>query len=75
MPTADPSIEAGGWTLAARAIPLGVQIELAMPGRGLTAGIAMTGEEARAFARGLLAAAGDATERTFPRPPIAETEE
>lgn len=66
------SPEALGWTLSARAIVDGVEVELAIPVRGLTAAVEMDRADARAFARALLAAAGDATERTFPHPPITE---
>lgn len=61
-----------GWTRSARAIVDGVEVELAIPGRDITAAIALTRDEARAFARAILAAAGDATERTFPHPQIPE---
>lgn len=61
-----------GWALAARAIAGGVQVELDVPSRDITAAIALTRDEARNFARALLAAAGDATERTFPHPQIPE---
>lgn len=61
-----------GWALAARAIAGGVALQLDVPSRDLTAAIDMTRDEARAFARAILAAAGDATERTFPHPQIPE---
>lgn len=61
-----------GWTLAARPNAGGVSLELDVPASGVTAAIALTREEARAFARALMAAAGDATERTFPHPQIPE---
>jgi hypothetical protein len=60
------------WALAARAIAGGVALQLDVPGRDFTAAIDMTRDEARAFAQAILAAAGDATERTFPHPQIPE---
>lgn len=57
-----------GWSLSARAEGGGVRLELGLPdlgGRPVTAVLALDRAEARAFARALLAAAGDATERTF----------
>lgn len=57
-----------GWSLSARAAGAGVRLELFLPdldGKPVTAVIALDRAEARAFARALLAAAGDATERTF----------
>lgn len=72
MRTSDRKPDVLGWALAARAIAGGVSLELDVPSRSLAAAIAMTRDEARAFARALLAAAGDATERTFPHPQIPE---
>ncbi len=60
-----------GWSLQASAVPEGVRLELALSDLGggpVTAAIVLDRAEARAFARALLAAAGDATERTFPKP-------
>ncbi|MEL6059355.1 MULTISPECIES: hypothetical protein [unclassified Methylobacterium] len=60
-----------GWSLQASAVPEGVRLELALSDLGggpVTAAIVLERAEARAFARALLAAAGDATERTFPKP-------
>jgi hypothetical protein len=60
-----------GWTLSATAEGEGVRLELGLPdlgGRPVTAVIRLDRGEARAFARALLAAAGDATERTFVDP-------
>ena len=57
-----------GWSLSATAEGEGVRLELGLPdlgGRPVTAVIRLDRGEARAFARALLAAAGDATERTF----------
>ena len=65
------STDRGGWSLQASAVPDGVRLELALPDLGgtpVTAAIVLDRAEARAFARALLAAAGDATERTFPKP-------
>lgn len=63
-----------GWSLSARADGEGVRLELGLPdlgGRPVTAILSLDRTEARAFARALLAAAGDATERTFVGPPEA----
>ncbi len=57
-----------GWSLSARAAGDAVRLELGISeveGRPVTAVITLEKAEARAFARALLAAAGDATERTF----------
>lgn len=59
------------WSLQASAVPEGVRLELALSDLGggpVTAAIVLDRAEARAFARALLAAAGDAAERTFPKP-------
>lgn len=68
---ADSTDRGPGWSLQARAVPDGVRLELALADLGgtpVTAAIVLDRGEARAFARALLAAAGDATERTFPKP-------
>ncbi|TFZ60685.1 hypothetical protein E4V01_02425 [Methylorubrum sp. Q1] len=60
-----------GWSLSATPEGEGVRLELALPdlgGRPVTAILSLDRAEARAFARALLAAAGDATERTFVGP-------
>ncbi|MCP1547409.1 MULTISPECIES: hypothetical protein [Methylorubrum] len=60
-----------GWSLSARAEGEVVRLELGLPdlgGRPVTAILSLDRTEARAFARALLAAAGDATERTFVGP-------
>ena len=62
--------EPAAWTLGSQATADGVRLTFAVPAQGVEAAIALTREEARTFARGLLAAAGDATERTFPHPSI-----
>lgn len=57
-----------GWSLSARAAGDGVRLEIGLPdleGKPVTAVLRLDRAEARAFARSLLAAAGDATERTF----------
>ncbi|MBP2494624.1 MULTISPECIES: hypothetical protein [Methylobacterium] len=72
MRTSDASQDPISWALAARAITGGVALQLDLPGRDLAVAIDMTRDEARAFARAILAAAGDATERTFPHPQIPE---
>jgi len=64
--------DASSWALAARPIASGVSVELDIPDRDIAAAITLTRDEARAFARAILAAAGDATERTFPHPQIPE---
>ena len=61
----------GGSSLQASPVPDGVRLELALSDLGgspVTAAIILDRSEARAFARALLAAAGDAAERTFPKP-------
>lgn len=61
----------GGWSLQATAVKAGVRLDLGLPDLGggrVTAAIVLDRAEARAFARALLAAAGDAAERTFPKP-------
>jgi hypothetical protein len=62
-----------GWSLQASAIRDGVRLELSLPdlaGQPFTAAVILDRAEARAFARALLAAAGDAAERTFPHPEV-----
>ncbi|MFE1599958.1 hypothetical protein [Methylobacterium sp. ID0610] len=59
------------WTLKVTPTEAGVQLELGLSdlgGQPVTAVIGLDRAEARHFARALLAAAGDATERTFPHP-------
>ncbi len=61
----------GGWSLAATPVADGVRLELGLAdlnGAPATAIITLDRAEARTFARALLAAAGDATERTFTTP-------
>ncbi|GJE39713.1 hypothetical protein [Methylobacterium persicinum] len=61
------------WSLQASAVREGVRLELTLPdlsGESLTAAVILDRAEARAFARALLAAAGDAAERTFPHPDV-----
>lgn len=71
----DPDRSAGqerGWSLSATAAGDRVRLELGLPnldGRPVTAILSLSRAEARAFARAMLAAAGDAAERSFPRPP------
>ncbi|GAB6841447.1 hypothetical protein HNR00_000681 [Methylorubrum rhodinum] len=65
------SADKRGWSLSATAEGEGVRLELGLPdlgGRPVTAVLSLERSEARAFARALLAAAGDATERTFVGP-------
>ncbi|GEL40003.1 hypothetical protein MEX01_05940 [Methylorubrum extorquens] len=66
-----------GWSLSAMPEGEGVRLELGLPdlgGRPVTAILSLDRAEARAFARALLAAAGDATERTFVSPQEADHE-
>ena len=68
---AESTDRGSGWSLQASAVPDGVRLELALAdlvGAPVTAAIVLDRTEARAFARALLAAAGDAAERTFPKP-------
>lgn len=58
------------WSIAVAAAPDGVRVEIGLPGMNgapVTAILALDREEARTLARALLAASGDAMERTFPR--------
>ena len=60
-----------GWSLSATPEGDGVRLELGLPdlgGQAVTAVLSLDRAQARAFARALLAAAGDATERTFVGP-------
>lgn len=62
------------WTLRVTPTEAGVRLELDLAdldGAPVTAAIALDRAEARHFARAMLAAAGDAAERTFPHPPVA----
>ncbi|SFK78523.1 hypothetical protein [Methylorubrum salsuginis] len=66
-----PPADKRGWSLSATPEGEGVRLELGLPdldGRPVTAILSLERAEARAFARALLAAAGDATERTFVGP-------
>lgn len=61
------------WSLQASPVREGVRLELTLPdlaGEPVTAAVILDRAEARAFARALLAAAGDAAERTFPHPDV-----
>jgi hypothetical protein len=61
------------WTLRVTPTEAGVRLELDLADLGgapVTAAIALDRTEARRFARAMLAAAGDAAERTFPHPPV-----
>ncbi|WP_128564239.1 hypothetical protein [Methylobacterium crusticola] len=63
------------WTLRVAPTEAGVELEFALAdlgGRPVTAVIALDRAEARHFARALLAASGDAAERTFPHPPVPD---
>jgi hypothetical protein len=63
------------WTLRVAPTEAGVEIEFGLSdlgGEPVTARIALDRTEARHFARALLAAAGDAAERTFPHPRVAD---
>lgn len=63
------------WTLRVVPTEAGVRLELDLAdldGTPVTAAIALDRAEARHFARAMLAAAGDAAERTFPHPPVTD---
>lgn len=55
------------WTIAPVATASGVDLHIILPidGRAVTAIVSLGRQEARLHARGVLAAAGDATERDF----------
>ena len=60
------------WSLSVAAAEDGVRVEIGLPdvaGRPFTAILTLDRDEARTLARALLAASGDAMERTFPRVP------
>ena len=62
------------WSLSVAAADDGVRVEIGLPdvaGRPFTAILALDRDEARTLARALLAASGDAIERTFLQPPDA----
>ena len=56
------------WTLGAEPAADHVRVHLSVPACGFEVAIQLSREEARVFARAVLAAAGDGTERTFPKP-------
>ena len=60
------------WTIAAIPSDAGVDLRITLPIEGeiLTAVLSLDRAQARAFGRAVLATAGDATERTFPAPPL-----
>ena len=63
------------WTLTVAPTPNGVELAVGLAdldGHPVTATLRLDRAEARRFARALLAAAGDAAERTFPHPPPAD---
>lgn len=62
------------WTIDAVPTPTGVELAIAftLHGKAVTARFVMDCPDARTLAAGILRAAGDATERTFPRPQIKE---
>ena len=60
------------WSIEAIATSSGVELVVKVPSRGIELALPTSRDGARGFARGVLAAAGDATERTFPQPPIPE---
>lgn len=68
-----PPDDADWWSLSATPIGDGVRIAIAVAPLGITTAVKISRAEARSFARAVLAAAGDAAERTFPHPPIPET--
>ena len=62
------------WSLSVAAVEQGVRVEIGLPdlsGRPFTAILTLDRDEARTLARALLAASGDAIERTFSHPPEA----
>ncbi|NEU13003.1 hypothetical protein G3T14_12755 [Methylobacterium sp. BTF04] len=62
------------WSLSVAAAAEGVRLEIGLPnldGKPVTAILSLDRDEARTLARALLAASGDAMERTFPRMPGA----
>ena len=64
--------DGSSWSLGTEPTADGVQFVLHIPEMGLTVRMQASRAEARAFAAGTLAAAGDGTERTFPHPAIEE---
>lgn len=66
--------DGSAWTLEPIATATGVALVLTIPEMSAsTIRLAISRTEARTFARGILAAAGDAAERTFPRPTLSES--
>ena len=62
------------WSLSVTAAEQGVRVEIGLPdvaGQPFTAILTLDRDEARVLARALLAASGDAIERTFLSPPGA----
>ncbi|MFK5597643.1 hypothetical protein ACFZ8E_11620 [Methylobacterium sp. HMF5984] len=60
------------WSIEAIPTSSGVELVVKVPSRGIELALPTSRAGARDFARGVLAAAGDATERTFPQPLIPE---
>ncbi len=58
------------WTIEALPTEAGVDLRIVLPldGETVTAVVSLDRAQARAFGRSVLAAAGDAMERTFPAP-------
>lgn len=64
----EDAAQIGVWTLTTEAISGGARIRLVSHTHGIEAVIDLDRQDARAFAHGTLAAAGDATFRTIPHP-------
>ncbi len=60
----------GEWTIEALPTEAGVDLRIVLPveGETVTAVLSLDRTQARTFGRSVLAAAGDALERTFPAP-------
>ncbi len=64
------------WTIDAAPVEggIGLTIGLVLDGGPVTLTLGLDRAEARELARGILRATGDASERTFPHPPIPEAD-
>ncbi len=61
------------WSLEVLATESGVDLKIMLPIQGemVTAVLSLDRQQARTFGRSVLAAAGDATERTYPAPRVS----